>query len=152
MKPFYSLIAVFLFLIIALGSFGPDTSTNTTVAPVNCKDTSTVTGQLSVNLTVDTWTGAPVPFSQGELFIVHQDAIQGGCTFNVLSSTTIQFTTNDQGEFAYSGFAWNHNNLEDLIRVELQLYDLVFGYYREVQVQKYNVKLFDFEVAVLPPL
>src|SRR5688572_14057582 len=152
MKPIYSLIAVFLFLTIALGSFGPDASTNTTVAPKNCKDTSTVAGQLLVKVSVEGWMGTIVPFSSGELFIVHQEAVQDGCTANVLSSTRINFSTDKEGYYTYSGFNWTHNNLEDLIRVELELYDLSFGFYREVIVYKYDIPTFDFEVTVLPAL
>src|SRR5690242_7308956 len=146
LKPIYSLIALALFLVFALASFGPDESSNATVAISNCNDQPGVTGELHVNVYFHfkQGQGAQIP---GSIFITHQKVKPDSCVFEVLYNETIAFETDMSGHYSYVGQVWFHDNSEDLFRVEVKIKtnQSIPFYYREVKVLKYANSDFSFD-------
>ena len=157
-RPLLSLVAIGLFLLLALASldFGPDKSTNTTVAIKDCEEKPAVNVTLRIDVSYQ-WTGGLddlkfIPGAFGNISIVHQKVnADKTCTFYVESSQVIDFVCNDDGVFTYEGPTWTHDNSEDLIRVELFGKENLIDFYpdhRKVKVLKYDNANFDFAIFI----
>jgi len=156
-KPVLSFIVIGIFLLIAIASFGPDTSTNTTVAIKDCEVKPAVQVQLKITIELDWEDGHnPVTGAFGKLFIVHQKVNPDNtCTFFVESQQTIDFITGQDGTFTFVGNTWTHDNSEDLIRVEVYRSGSVIDLYgpnREMAVRYYSSGNFVFYNQVFPIL
>lgn len=147
-RPTISMATIGVFVIMAMASFGPDGSTNTTVAIKNCEEKPPVNVTLKIHVELVSPPNVPVEGAEGVLFISHQKVnADDECTFSVDGQQQISFVTNSQGKFNYTGSTWVHDNSEDLIRVELYLYPHptagFFGY-KGVKVTKYASGDFQF--------
>lgn len=147
-RPAISLATIGVFLLFAMASFGPDESTNTTVAIKDCEVKPPVSVTLKIEVSLQSNDNFPVEGAEGILFISHQKVnVNDECTFSVDGQQQISFVTNSQGKFNYTGSTWVHDNSEDLIRVELYLYPHpTAGYFgdKRVQVTKYASGDFTF--------
>ncbi len=140
------------FLLFAIASFGPDGSTNTTVAIKDCEVKPPVSVTLKIEVGLLSNDNFPVQGAEGVLFISHQKVnANDECTYSVGGQQQISFLTNSQGKFNYTGSTWVHDNSEDLIRVELYLYPHpTAGFFgdKRVQVSKYESGDFQFNQKV----
>jgi len=146
-KPVISLLTIGLFLLFALASFGPDASTNTTVAIKDCKPKPQVSGFLRVNISYkDKSGGDPIQGVGGRIFIANQTVIdEEDCEFETISSTH-HFLTGSDGTYSYVGDEYFHDNAQDLHRIEIVFEKNAFfeEYRPPVQVEKYNSATFHF--------
>jgi hypothetical protein len=141
-RPALSIATIGLFLLFAMASFGPDGSTNTTVAIKDCEVKPPVSVTLKIEVGLLSFDNFPIEGAEGVLFISHQKVnANDECTFAVDGQQQISFVTNSQGKFNYTGSTWVHDNSEDLIRVEIYLYPHPsegFVGYKDVEVKKYS--------------
>lgn len=144
-------------MVCALASFGPDASTNTTVAIKDCEEKPATQVKLEISVRF-IWgeSGLPVKQAFGSLFISHQKVINNEeCTYTVDFVTIVDYITDDEGNFNYVGPTWTHDNSQDLIRVEIyRSGHAIDGYYsyKESFVGVYNQGLFSFYDTVYPIL
>ena len=145
-KNLFSLVTVILFIGIGLASFGPDGSTNTSVAIKDCEWKPEVENVLRINVSFTNTLGEPIPEAGGEIFIMHQQVNPGDeCTFQGFTDA-IDLYTGPDGKFSYtSPFEHKHDNSEDLYRVEINIPNTaLYTGCKQVQVLKYSAATFNF--------
>lgn len=149
------LVSVFVFL--AFASFGPDASTNTSVAIKDCEEQPPISGTFNifVSLKLPAPDGIPKGVqAAGKIFIVRQKVNDNeACTYTS-TSQTIDFTTSHNGEYSYTGMSYMHDNSQDLVRVEILVNGSVFefhGPHKEVRVHHYSIPDINF-IKTLPGL
>ncbi len=155
-RPAICLATIGVFLIMAMASFGPDASSNTTVAIKRCEEKPPVSLTLSISVTLKEEGSFPAIGEKGKLFISHQKVTNSEeCIYAVESQEVIDFTTDASGSFHYTGSTWTHDNSEDLIRVELNVEGgILYGHdgVKEVKVEKYGSGTFYFYNNLWPYL
>ncbi len=139
MKSILSFIIIGLFLLAAMSSFGPDKSTNTTVAISNCQSKPQILGTLAVKLNYTDKTGTPIPNITGSIFLTEQKVNPDTtCTFTS-HTYSIDVVTDALGSFISSGYNFNFDNAEDLWRAEVNMPQTAFyTACKEVKVVKYG--------------
>jgi hypothetical protein len=148
-KPILSMIAIGVFLIMAAASFGPDSSTNTTVAIKDCMDKAPFQGKLKVTIKVEDTS----VYVTGRLFISHQKVRQDTCEFDVVwSANELIAIPNGSGMYVYEGIDFIHDNSEDLFRVQVHLSASDGTFLDQTMVQKYQTADFHFLVKRKPKL
>jgi len=150
-KPVLSLFTMGLFLLFGLASFGPDGSTNTTVAIKNCEDKTPLSGTVTVVVQYVNLNGQPIANATGVVFVVVQNVKSDGtCTFEARSEFHNLFT-DANGRFSVSSLNYTFTNSQDLIRVEVSI-DKNAEYIgnRQVRSHLYGVGgHFDFQLTGL---
>lgn len=141
------LICISVFILGAIASeIGPDASSNTTVAIKDCEVKPEVEGYVTINVSFTNTQGEPIPDVGGYIFIAHQQVNDNTeCKFESFFQSLDLYTGPD-GKFSYtSPFEYNHDNSQDLYRVEVLIPKSTFYTgCKEVQVQKYAVGTFNF--------
>ncbi|HUR31486.1 MAG TPA: hypothetical protein VMZ69_08625 [Saprospiraceae bacterium] len=119
LRPIFSLVTMIIFLMLALGSFGPDQSTNTTVAIKDCEVKPPVSGTLRVNVHLQEKSGASIANATGTLFLTQQEVKPDEtCTFT--SFTFVEpIATDNNGNWIYGNHPFTHDNSQDLWRAEV---------------------------------
>lgn len=139
MKFILSFVIIGLFLLAAMASFGPDDSTNTTVAISNCQSKPHVDGSILVKIHYTDKMGTPIPNITGSIFLTEQKVKPDTtCTFTSLTYST-DVATDASGDFISSVYNYSFDNSEDLWRVEVNMPQTAFyTACKEVKVFKYG--------------
>lgn len=135
----FSFLIIGLFLMAALASFGPDESTNTTVAISNCQPKPHISGTMSVQIHYTDNMGTPIPNITGTIFLTEQKVKPDTtCTFSTFTFP-IDVVTDASGSYFSTGYNYGFDNSEDLWRAEVNMPQTAFyTACKEVKVVKYG--------------
>lgn len=152
LKPILSIVAMALFVLMAAACFGPDIATNTRVPVKDCETKATAFGYLKIHIKVNNVYGTP-GVAYGNIFITHQKVKPDSCVAVVEKYSTLNFTTDINGEYTYTEETqFAHNNKQDLFRIEVITNGLLSGAFAsDTKVITYNQAVCSFELT-LPPI
>lgn len=152
MKFFLSLVAIIVFAVFAMASFGFG-STNTSVEIKKCKPKPEVSGTLKVYLYLHEDDGTPAAGANVRLFLNHQvitDTMD--CKTNY-SEQVLNLTMGSDGRYLYNVQGYTHKNESDLWRAEV-IYDKTAAYdtKRMTAVAIYDDDEIILNVTMIKPL
>ena len=130
------MIVGFMFFAMAT-AFGPDQSTNTTVAIKDCMDKPPLSGNFVVFIHYKDKSGVPIPNATGTVFLTQQEVKPDSCKFRAFTYIQDLFTDGN-GQFVTQGIFFEQKNSEDLWRVEVSIdKSAFFNGVKKVDVVKY---------------
>lgn len=142
------MIAIGVFLLLATSSFGPDASTNTSVAIKDCKEQAPILGKLKVTINID---DTSYNYT-GRLIMSHQKVRPDTCDYDIVWNVNQEILiARGTKIYVYDGPEWIHDNSEDLFRVQIHMYSNG-KLLEKTDVQKYNTSHFTYTVKRKPPL
>jgi hypothetical protein len=150
-----SMVVIGAFLMITMATTINEfliSSTNTTVHIKNCESKPPVTGTLNIVVTAFDSLNNPLPGERGGFYITHQKVNPDGCTYEVVTNLTVVYTTGPDGTATYQGPEWQHDNSQDLWRVEIRSNDIDTKPSRQVLVKYYSDSNFHFTTRRLKVL
>lgn len=142
LKAYLSIASIIVFGLAAMASFGPDPSTNTSVAISDCMSMPPISGNVSITISYKDKNGIPIPEAPGIVYIWRQEVTtDGSCKVTALGLTPLHedIYTDANGNFVINGYPWTFDEKEELHRVEVIIEKTaLYTGCRSVQVRKYG--------------